>query len=47
MVARKLTFDEAIRDSGFSLMTRQRLKVVQRDVFEQLDKLPLLASQPV
>ena len=47
MVARKLTFDEAIRDSGFSLMTRQRLKVVQRDVFEQLDKIPLLATQPV
>ncbi len=47
MVARKLTFEEAIRESSFSLMTRQRLKVIQRDVFEQLDAVPLLAPQSV
>ena len=42
MIARKQTFDEAIQSSDFSIMTRQRLKVVQRDLFEQLDTLPLL-----
>ena len=36
VIARKLTFDEAIREGSFSLMTKQRLKVVQRDLFEQL-----------
>src|SRR6266850_3366582 len=37
MIARKQTFDEAIKSSDFTIMTRQRLKVVQRDLFEQLD----------
>lgn len=36
VIARKLTFEEAIRDGGFSLMTKQRLKMVQRDLFDQL-----------
>jgi hypothetical protein len=36
VIAKKLTFDEAIREGEFSLMTKQRLKVVQRDLFEQL-----------
>lgn len=36
VIARKLTFEEAIREDEFSLMTKQRLKVVQRDLFEQL-----------
>ena len=36
VIAKKLTFDEAIRDGGFSLMTKQRLKMVQRDLFDQL-----------
>ena len=39
VIARKLTFEEAIRDGSFSIMTKQRLKVVQRDLFEQLDLL--------
>lgn len=39
MVARKLTFDEAIKSERTSLMTKQRLKIVQRELFEQLDKL--------
>ena len=42
MIARKLTFDEAIEQNGFSLMSRQRLRMIQRDIFEQLDKLDLL-----
>lgn len=41
MIARKQTFEEAIQSSHFSIMTRQRLKVVQRDLFEQLDALSL------
>ena len=37
VICRKLTFEEAIRDGAFSIMTKQRLKVVQRELFEQLD----------
>lgn len=40
MMTRKQTFDEAIQSSEFSIMSKQRLKVVQREVFEQLDTLP-------
>jgi cellulose biosynthesis protein BcsQ len=36
VIAKKLSFEEAIRDGEFSLMTKQRLKVVQRDLFEPL-----------
>jgi hypothetical protein len=39
VICRKLTFEEAIREGSFSIMTKQRLKVVQRDLFEQLDSL--------
>jgi hypothetical protein len=39
VVTSKLTFDEAISDGTFSLMAKQRLKVVQRDLFEQIGKL--------
>jgi hypothetical protein len=41
MVSRKLTFEEALAMPEFSLMSRQRLRVVQRDLFEQLDALSL------
>jgi hypothetical protein len=41
MISRKLTFSEAIRDSDFSIMTKQRLKVIERDLFEQLDGLAI------
>lgn len=41
MVARKLTFDEAIRSAETTLMAKQRLKIIQRDLFEQLDSLSL------
>jgi cellulose biosynthesis protein BcsQ len=37
VICRKITFEEAIRDGSFSIMTKQRLKVVQRELFEQLD----------
>jgi len=41
VVSKKLTFHEAVTNGDFSLMTKQRLKVVQRDLFEQLDALGL------
>jgi hypothetical protein len=41
MISQKLTFDEAIRDH-FTIMTKQRLRMVQRDLFEQLDRMPLI-----
>jgi len=39
MIALKQTFNEAIQSSDFRIMSKQRLKVVQRDLFEQLDTL--------
>jgi len=41
VISRKLTLGEAIKDGPFSIMTKQRLKVMQRDWFEQLDQLEL------
>jgi hypothetical protein len=41
MIARKQTFEEAIQSGDFSIMSKQRLRVVQRDLFEQLDALLL------
>ncbi len=41
VMSRKLTIDEAVKDGPFSIMTKQRLKVMQRDWFEQLDVLEL------
>jgi len=39
VITQKLTFEDAIRNGRLSLMSKQRLKVVQRDLFEQLDRL--------
>lgn len=36
MTAKKLTFSEVLSGSDFPLMARQRIKTVQRDIFEQL-----------
>lgn len=36
MATRKLTFDEAITAPEFSIMAKQRIKTVQRDIFDQL-----------
>jgi hypothetical protein len=41
MLRRKLTFREAIESPEFSIMARQRLKMVRADLFEQLDGLAL------
>lgn len=39
MIAAKLTFEEAIGSSQLPVMAKQRLKVVQRDLFEQLGSI--------
>jgi hypothetical protein len=39
MISAKLTFDEAMGDGKFSIMAKQRLKLVQRDLFDQLERI--------
>ena len=39
MLERRLTFDEAIEDPQFSLVSKQRLAIVRREIFDQIDKL--------
>jgi hypothetical protein len=39
MIAAKLTFKEALATAHLPIMAKQRLKVVQRDLYEQLDTL--------
>jgi len=39
VIARKRTFEDAIRNGTATVMSKQRLKMVQRDLFEQLDLL--------
>jgi hypothetical protein len=41
MIAAKLTFDEAISSARLPVMAKQRLKVVERDLFEQLSAIGL------
>jgi hypothetical protein len=41
MISRKLTFDEAVNTGDFTIMAKQRLRVIQRDLFEQLDTIGL------
>jgi hypothetical protein len=40
MISAKLTFGEAIAESKLPIMAKQRLKLVQRDLFDQLETLP-------
>jgi hypothetical protein len=42
MLERRLTFDAAIKSEEFSLVSKQRLAIIRRDLFEQLDKLGLV-----
>jgi cellulose biosynthesis protein BcsQ len=39
LTAGKLTYQEAIDSANFSIMAKQRIKTVQRDIFEQLDEI--------
>ena len=36
MLKRRLTFDEALKSDTFQLMSKQRIKIVQRSIYEQL-----------
>ncbi|PSJ79239.1 conjugal transfer protein TraL, partial [Neisseria iguanae] len=45
MTSANLTLSEAQSSELFGLMPRQRLRTVQRDLYEQLDKIPFLATQ--
>ena len=40
MISAKLTFQEAIAEGKLPIMAKQRLKLVERDLFEQIGKLP-------
>lgn len=37
MLKRRLTFDEALQSDIFRLMSKQRIKIVQRSIYEQLE----------
>jgi hypothetical protein len=42
MLQRRLTFDAAIESEDFSLVSKQRLEIIRRDLFDQLDNLVLV-----
>jgi len=42
MISRKMTFEEALHGSDFTIMAKQRLRVIQRELFEQLDAIPFV-----
>ena len=42
MLQRRITFDAAIEDERFSLVSKQRLSIVRRDLFEQLNAVAWL-----
>jgi hypothetical protein len=41
MLRNRLTFEEAIISEDFSLVSKQRLQIVRRELFEQMDELEL------
>jgi len=42
MIRQKMTFEEALSGSDFTIMAKQRLRVVQRELFAQLDAIPFV-----
>jgi hypothetical protein len=40
MLSLRITFDEAIEREGIFIMEKQRLKIIQRDIFDQLRNIP-------
>ncbi|EMK0110356.1 conjugal transfer protein TraL [Escherichia coli] len=42
MLQERLTFDQALADESLTIMTRQRLKIVRRGLFDQLDAAAVL-----
>ena len=47
MTGLNLTFNEVLASADFTLMPRQRLRTVMRDVYNQLADIPFLATQGV
>jgi shikimate kinase len=45
MISRKLTFEETLQTGGLTLMSKQRLRMVRSETFEQLDELNILPQQ--
>ncbi len=41
LLRQKLTFHEGLANPAFAIMARQRLRVIERELFEQLDRLNL------
>ena len=41
MLSNRLTFEEAIRLAEFSLVSKQRLTIIRRELFEQLDQIEM------
>ena len=41
LVSNKMTFDEAMTSDIFTLMPRQRLKIIQRSIYDQLEHIGL------
>jgi hypothetical protein len=39
MLTRRLTFEEAIQSADFSLVSKQRLEIIRRELFEQLEQI--------
>ena len=39
LISQKLTMQEGIVEGSFSLMSKQRIQMIQREVFQQLDAL--------
>jgi hypothetical protein len=42
MVSNRETFDEAMMSRQTSAMTKQRIRIIQRELFDELDRLPLV-----
>lgn len=42
MLQERRTFDEALADPALTIMTRQRLKIVKTQIFQQLDNAAVL-----
>jgi hypothetical protein len=41
MLERRMTFQEAVESSQFTVVAKQRLQILRREIFEQLDRLSL------
>ncbi len=41
VLSQRLTFEEAIRLAEFSLVSKQRLTIIRRELFEQLDRIEM------